>query len=103
MRVNTDTTRCRPNFTVSPAETAKPCEFFVPLVSESVWANAGTAAVKSTIGARQTFTSDSIARPAVAPVAVLTGPTPPSAPSAGRRDQRIMAAFGARKVRRLGL
>jgi hypothetical protein len=38
----------------------------VPLVSESVWANAGTAAVQSTISADQTFTSDPIARPASA-------------------------------------
>jgi hypothetical protein len=28
----------------------------VPLVSESVWANAGTAAVQSTINANHTFT-----------------------------------------------
>jgi len=27
-------TRCLPNFTVSPSETAKPCEVPVPLVSE---------------------------------------------------------------------
>jgi hypothetical protein len=44
-------TSCLPNFTVSPSETAKPCEVPVPLVSESVWANAGTAAAHSTISA----------------------------------------------------
>jgi hypothetical protein len=49
-------TRCLPNFTVSPSETANPCEVPVPLVSESVWANADTAAVQSTISANQTFT-----------------------------------------------
>ena len=51
-------TRCLPNLTVSPSETAKPCEAPVPFVSESVWvcANAGTAAVQSTISANQTFT-----------------------------------------------
>ena len=49
-------TSCLPNFTVSPSETAKPCEVPVPLVSESVWANAGTAAVQSTISADQSLT-----------------------------------------------
>jgi len=49
-------TRWRPNFTVSPSDTEKPCEVPVPLVSESVWANAGTAAVQSTISADQTLT-----------------------------------------------
>ena len=53
-------TSCLPNFTVSPSETAKPCEVPVPLVSESVWANAGTAAVQSTISADQTLTFRSL-------------------------------------------
>jgi hypothetical protein len=37
-----------------------PCEIPVPLVSESVWANAGTAAVQRTISANQTLTFRSL-------------------------------------------
>ena len=52
-------TRCRPNFTVSPSETAKPCDIPVPLVSEFVWANAGITPVQSAMSTKRIFTCSS--------------------------------------------
>ena len=56
---------CLPNLPVSPSDAAKPCVVCVLLVSESVWANTGTAAVQTTISANRIFTCG--ARPNTCP------------------------------------
>jgi hypothetical protein len=124
-------TRCLPNLTASPSETAKPCEVPVPLVSESVWANADTAANQSTISASQTFTCHRPLRLARTPPTAVhrrllsqrsaeVRQRPPTTrlprrgrsknlryrmpgPSRARRDQRTMAASDAPRVRKPGL
>jgi hypothetical protein len=85
------------NFTVSPSDTEKPCEVPVPLVSESVWANAGTAAVQSKISAKQIFTKARF--PSVGHL--WPRPSPNDRPSTPHRQDRNCTAYRDKEKPRL--